>query len=119
MVEQGLSFTVIEAPHPMEAPESIATYNAREQFYAAHRVWLGWNAGTDWLHDAIEAEFGEDLAWYDVKSTRDATHVGASGEIAAVVLTLMGAGAADMLRTYYQAFAERLGDASADALLNW
>jgi hypothetical protein len=36
-----------------------------------------------------------------------------------VVLILMGLGAADMLRTYYRAFAERMGEASADALLEW
>ena len=119
VVEDGLSFTIIEAPHPLDEPDSIATYNAREQFYAAHRVWLGWNAGTDWLHDAIEAEFGEDAGWYDVQSRRNATHVGAAGEIAAVVLILMGTGAADMLRTYYSAFAQRMGEASADALLEW
>lgn len=119
VVEQGLSFTVVEAPHPMDDAERISSYNARRQFTAAHRVWLGGNSGTDWLHDAVEAEFGEDVAWYDVESKRDATHIGAAGEVAAVVLILMGAGAADMLRTYYKAFAQRLGEASADALLEW
>lgn len=119
MVEQGLSFTVIEAPHPLDDPESISSYNARQQFSVAHRVWLGWNHGTDWLHDAVEDELGEDAAWYDVQSKRDATHVGAAGEIATVVLILMGVGAADILRTFYQGFVQRLGEASAEALLDW
>jgi hypothetical protein len=118
-MQQGLSFTVAEAPHPMDDPDGVSPYDARGQFSAAHRVWLGWAAGTDWLHDAVGAEFGEDTVWYDVQSKRDATHVGASGEVAAVVLILMGAGAADMLRTYYKAFAQRMGEASADALLEW
>jgi hypothetical protein len=47
VVEQGLSFTVIEAPHPMADADAISTYDARERFFAAHRVWLGSTGGTD------------------------------------------------------------------------
>lgn len=98
MVEQGLSFTVIEAPHPFESDP--AQYDARKEFHAAHRVWLGSVPGTDWLHEAIEAQFGEDQVWYEVESRRDSTHVGAAGEVAAVVLILMGTAAFEYLRKF-------------------
>jgi hypothetical protein len=74
------------SPHPLEdaSPEAIASYNARKDFYSARRVWLGSVPGTDCPHDALEREFGEDQVWYDVQSRRDATHVGAAGEVALV-----------------------------------
>ena len=68
MVEQGLSFTLIEAPHPFDDRDAISSYNARAQFTSAKRVWLGWTGGTDWLHEEIERELGEDAIWYDVES---------------------------------------------------
>lgn len=118
-MQQGLSFTVIEAPNPMDDPAHSESYDARRDFRAAHRIWLGATGGTDWLHDAIEADFGEDAAWYSVKSKRDATHIGASNEVATVVLTLMGLGALDYARRVYAAFTQRLADDSAGALLDW
>jgi len=110
--EQGLNFTVIEAPSPFETDdiEAISTYNGRRDFYTARRVWLGWTAGTDWLHDAIEREFGEDNVPYDVDSQRRATHVGAAGEVATVVLLLMGVGAIEFARK----FGGRLGELGAE-----
>lgn len=117
MVAQGLSLTVIDAPHPLEG--DVATYDSRDELRAAHRIWLGSAAGTDWLHEAIEEEFGEDLGWYEVHSRRESTHGGAAVEVATVVLVLTGAGLVDFLRKFYGSFAERLGEASADALLEW
>src|SRR5687768_8016171 len=111
-VEQGLSVTVIEAPNPLEGEylEAVPPYDARKEFYSARRIWLGESvAGIDWLHEAIEAEFGEDRFWYDVQSRRSATHVGAAGETAAVVVILMGVAAIEFVRR----FAGRLGDRSA------
>lgn len=117
MIEQGLSFTVIEAPDPYEnpAPEAISAYDARKDFSSARRVWLGWTAGTDWLHDAIEQEFGEDNVMYDVQSRRDATHVGASGEVSTVVLILMGVAAIEFSRK----FGGRLGELGAEDIYDW
>jgi hypothetical protein len=117
LVEQGLTFTVIEAPHPLEdgSPGAIEAYDARKDFYAARRIWLGWTAGTDWRHDAIEREFGEDHVWYDVKSRRDATHVGAAGETAAVLLILMGVAAVEFARK----LGGRLGELGAEDIYEW
>jgi hypothetical protein len=113
VVEQGLSFTVIEAPHPLDGdPED---FDARRDFSVARRVWLGWVPGTDWLHDAIESELGEDQVWYEVESKRDATHIGAAGEIATVALILMGAGAAEFARRAIG----KIGERSGDALFDW
>jgi hypothetical protein len=80
VIEQGLSFTIIEAAHPLDISdeEAISSYNARTDFYSVRRIWLGSVPGTDWLHDAIEREFGEDRFSYDVRSERRATHVGAA-----------------------------------------
>jgi hypothetical protein len=117
MVEQGLSFTVLDAPHPLDG--DAATYDARKLFRSAHRVWLGSTAGTDWLHEAVEAEFGKHGGWYDVESARSTTHIGASGEIATVLLILMGAGLLDFARSFYRSAAQRLGEATADAVVEW
>ncbi len=117
MVDQGLSFTVVEAPHPLEGTPRDP--DAGRDFKSAYRVWLGANAGTDWLHDAIEQDLGEDALSYEVQSRRDAAHVGASGEVATVVLFLLGVGALDLARKFYAGFAQRIGEASADVLLEW
>src|SRR5688500_437975 len=93
VVEQGLSFTVIEAPHPFEGGEYDASYDAERDFYSARRVWFGYVPGTDWLHDEIERQLGEERVWYTVRSSRDAAHVGAAGETSTVVLLLMGGAA--------------------------
>lgn len=116
-VEQGLSFTVIEAPHPLEddSPGAVESYKAERDFYSARRIWLGWVPGTDWLHDEIERQFGEDNVWYVVRSERDASHVGAAGEIATVILILMGAGALEFARK----FGGKLGDRSAGDIYEW
>ncbi len=115
----GLSFTVLEAPHPLDDPDRIETYNAREQFTVARRVWLGWNGGTDWLHDAVEVDFGADAVAYEVRSQRNATHVGAAGEWSQVLLILMGMGALDFARKVYGGFAQRLGEVGAEAMIEW
>lgn len=115
----GLSFTVLEPPNPMDDPDTIAAYDARQQFSVARRVWLGANAGTDWLHEAVEAEFGEDAVWYDVLSQRNATHIGASAEWSQVVLILMGVGALDFARKVYGGFAQRLGEMGAESMVEW
>ena len=67
VVEQGLSLTVIVAPHPLEG--DAAAWDGRRDFISAHRVWLGGLSGTDWLHEAAEGEFGP-LGWHDVASER-------------------------------------------------
>ncbi|MDQ5807262.1 MAG: hypothetical protein M3320_01150, partial [Actinomycetota bacterium] len=118
MVEQGLSFTLLQTPHPMDDPGHV-TRDVRGDFYEARRVWLGSTGGVDWLHDAIESEFGEDAVWYDVESRRNATHIGASGEVAYVLLVLMGAGALDFIRNFNAGFAQRLGELSADSFIEW
>jgi hypothetical protein len=115
VLEQGLTFTVVEAPHPLEEGSNPSDYDALRDFYAIRRVYLGWVPGTDWLHDEIERHFGEDNVWYDVRSRRDATHVGAAGEVAAVILILMGAGAIEFSRK----FVGRLGEKSADDIYDW
>ena len=117
MVEQGLSFTAILAPSPMEGDP--AEWDGRRDFVVARRVWLGGLSGTDWLHEAVEHEFVPSGGWLSVSSERRSTHIGASGEVATVVLMLMGAGALNSLRKYADAFAQRLGEHSADALLEW
>jgi hypothetical protein len=110
----GLSFTVIEAPDPLQ--ERSDTYDARRDFYSARRTWLGeMPPGTDWLHDALEREFGEDYVWYDVYSQRNAAHVGASVEVATVVLVLLGAPAIEFARR----FAGKIGERAADDLWDW
>jgi hypothetical protein len=114
----GLSFTVIEAPHPLErsGEEESPPYAVRRDFYSARRLWLGFvPGGTDWLHDAIEREFGEDRVWYDVESRRDSTHIGAAAEISTVVLLLMGVPAIEFARK----FSGRLGERVADDLWAW
>lgn len=109
----GLSFTVIEAPDPLQERSG---YVARRDFYSARRTWLGeMPPGTDWLHDAIEREFGEDYVWYDVYSQRNAAHVGASVEVATVVLVLLGAPAIEFARR----FAGKIGERAADDLWDW
>jgi hypothetical protein len=115
VLEQGLNFTIIEAPHPMDDPDRVSDYDARKMFTSARRVWLGAAPGVDWLHDELEAQFGEDRFWYDVQSRRNATHIGASGEIATVVLILMGAAAT----AFAAKFGGRLGERSADGLVDW
>ena len=117
MVEQGLNFTVIEAPHPLDddSPGAIEAYDARKDFYLARRVWLGWAPGTDWLHEAIEREFGEDHVWYEVRSQRNASHVGAFGETSTVVLILMGVAAFELARK----FGGRLGELGAEDIYDW
>jgi hypothetical protein len=114
-VEQGLSFTVVEAPHPLEDASGVASYDPRRDFYSIKRVYLGWVPGTDWLHDEIERHFGEDNVWYEVESNRDASHVGAAGEVATVVLVLMGAGAIE----YSRKFVGKLGERSAEDIYAW
>jgi hypothetical protein len=80
-------------------------------------VWLGRTDGTDWLYAAIEAEFGKDAGWYDLRSLRGWTYVG--GGAGPVVLVLGGVSLLDFLRKFYGGFAQRLGEGSADALLDW
>jgi hypothetical protein len=84
-------------------------------FSSARRVWFGYTRGVDWLHQAVEGEFGEDQVWYDVKSERKSIHIGAAGEIAAVVLFLLSVGAVSFMGK----FGDRLGEASADGLIEW
>jgi hypothetical protein len=115
VLEQGLSFTVVEAPDPRDDPETPPEFDSRKVFTVARRVWLGWVPGVDWLHNAIEGEFGEDRVWYDVQSSRKAVHIGAAGEVAAVILILWGAGALEFARK----FGGRLGERSADGLIDW
>jgi hypothetical protein len=117
VVEQGLSFTVVLAPNPLESDAS--EWDGRRDFYSAHRVWLGGLKGTDWLHDAAEEAFVPSGHWLSVDSERRSTHTGASGEVATVVLMLMGAGALNFLRKFSEGFAQRFGEASADAVLEW
>lgn len=101
MQEQGFTFTVIEGE--------------QDDFTAARRVWLGAVPGTDWLHDAIAEEFGRDLVAYEVESHREAVNIGASGEIAAVVLVVLTPSVA----AFSARFGGRLGEAAGDALLEW
>lgn len=117
MIEGGFSFTVIEAPHPLEddSPGAIEAYDGRKDFHTARRVWLGWAGGTDWLHDAIEQEFGEERVWYDVVSRRNGVHVGAANEVATVVLILMGVAVIKFSRK----FGGRLGELGAEDIYDW
>jgi hypothetical protein len=71
--------------------------------------------GVDWLHTAVEAELADDAVAYNVESRRDATHIGASGEIAAVALILLG----KFAWSYASAFGARLGEGHAEAALEW
>jgi hypothetical protein len=113
VVEQGTSFTVIDSPHPTEGGPT--TFDARRDFYIAHRVWLGATGGTDWLHDAIATELGENAVAYEVESRRDSAHVGAAGEIAVVALILLGRFGWE----YVTAFGARLGEGHAERALDW
>ena len=119
MSEQGLSFTVVDASGYQEAAlEAAMTGPAPgpdDSFSSARRVWFGYARGVDWLHQAVESELGEDRVWYDVKSERKSVHVGAAGEIAAVVIILTSVGALEFVRK----FAGKLGDASSDAVIDW
>jgi hypothetical protein len=112
MVEQGLSLTVIDAPHPLDEPGS----DPRRDFYAARRIWLGGVSGTDWLHEAIEREFGPAGGWFYVESERRSTHAGAGGEIAIVLLVLLIMRATD---SFAKKFGERLGERTADDFYDW
>lgn len=116
-MEQGLSFTVVVAPHPLDGEPGH--WDGRRDFYSAQRVWLGGLRGTDWLHEATEQAFLPSGEWLSVDSERRSSHVGAAGEIATVVLVLMGAGALNFLRKFSEGFAQRFGEASADAVLEW
>jgi hypothetical protein len=116
-MEQGLSFTAIIAPHPAEQEEGA--WEGRRDFYSAHRVWLGCLRGVDWLHEAAEETFLPSGAWMSVDSERQSSHIGASGEVATVVLMLMGAGALNFLRKFSEGFAQRLGEVTADNVLEW
>ena len=111
MDEQGLSVTVIEAPHPLDPPFP----DPRRDFYSARRIWLGGVRGTDWLHEALEEEFGQ-LGPFTVDSERRSTHAGAGAEIAIVVLMLLGA---RMIDAFATKFSERLGERSGDAFYDW
>jgi hypothetical protein len=115
MVEQGLSFTMIDASRVQELAIDGPWPDPRKEFTFARRVWLGWTPGVDWLHEAIEHEFGEDMAWYDVESKRKGVHIGASGETAAVVLILLSVAGIEFMRR----FSGRLGERSADGLIDW
>lgn len=109
MVEEGLSFTVIESPHPFDGASSA--FDARGELLSARRVWLGPVFGTDWLHEAIEAEMAESGGMYEVFSRRDSSYVGAASEVAQVLLVLLGAGATG--------FVAKLGARTADDLYDW
>jgi hypothetical protein len=110
-MEQGFAFTVIEARDPLgDAP---AGSDPRRDFRRAQRLYLGAVPGTDWLHDAIQAEFG--AVNYELEIQRRSISAGASNEVAFVALILFGAGAIE----FAKAFGQRAGQASADALLDW
>jgi hypothetical protein len=117
MIEQGLSFTVIFAPCPRaEDPDS---WDGRRDFETAQRVWLGYVRGTDWLHDAAERDFAPLAGRITIESDRRTVNAGASGEIATVVVVLLGVGVLELTRSFGKAFGETLGKASANALLDW
>lgn len=112
MVEQGLSLTIYQCPHPCDEPEGIETFDALKSFYSVRRIWFGEvPVGGEWLHEALEREFGEDRVWYEVQTTRKSTHVGAAGEVVAVVLVLFGAGAL--------AAAKKIGEELGSDFADW
>ena len=118
MVEQGTSFTIIRTPSPLRE-ESGPTGDPRQDFLEARRFWLGYTDGTDWLLTELEQELSDDVVAYEIESNRRAIHIGASGEVASIALVLLGVGALDIIRKFYGGFVERLGEASADAFLEW
>src|ERR687895_691220 len=42
-----------------------------KEFTFARRVWLGGTPGVDWLHEAVEQEFGEDINVLDVREPHE------------------------------------------------
>lgn len=112
-MEQGLSVTVIEAAHFLEAPEGS---DPRRDFYSARCIWLGYVPGTDWLHEALARELNPMGVAYTLDSERRSMHAGAAGEIAIAVVVLLGARAVDAFLTK---FSGRLGERSADDFYEW
>ncbi len=112
MVEQGTSFTFVEVPSFHEAQQARPD---APPFRVSHRVWLGATGGIDWLHGAIEAELGEDAVQYEVRSSRESVHIGASGGVELVILVLLG----KVGWEYMKAFGGRLGEGHADLVLQW
>jgi hypothetical protein len=115
MIEQGLSFTVMDASRVQELATDGPWPDPHKEFTFARRVWLGGMRGVDWLHEAVEQEFGEDMVWYDVQSRRTGVHIGASGETATVMLILLSVAGIEFTRR----FSGRVGERSADDLYDW
>ncbi len=109
MVDQGLAFSAI-----IRSSDGVDG-----GFDQAVKVWLGAARGTDWLHSAIENELGEDYARYEVRSSRSSIHVGASGEVLEVALTLLGAGAVGLGLKVFGKAADRAVDSVLDAAVTW
>jgi hypothetical protein len=88
VVEDGTSLTIIERDDPYSDPEYVG------EFQSAHRVWFGITPGTDWLHEEIERRLGPLSDSFVVTSRRSSAHIGASAEVATVILELLAAGIA-------------------------
>lgn len=88
-VEQGLSVRVVERGHPLEDP------NREGEFRQATVYFLGYSPGVEWLHDEANRRIsGESQGWFTIESGRRSAHFGAGGEVAHVVIELLGAGVA-------------------------
>jgi hypothetical protein len=88
-VEQGASLTIIQRGHPTDDPEYVG------ELRSIRRVWIGDVRGLEWLHDEAEQRLAHGASgWFVVRSERSSMHLGAGGEIATVILELLGAGVA-------------------------
>src|SRR5687768_4866935 len=104
MVEQGLSFAVIERSSPFEDP-------GQRSFQRAQVIWFGEVPGAEWLHDSVQREFGPLIEPYSIESRRESVFIGASGEVAYVLLTLMGVPLVAALK--------KMGDRAGDDFYAW
>jgi hypothetical protein len=86
-VEDGTSLTITLRGEGSEAN------GWQGEFESARRVWLGHTPGVEWLHDEALRRLGPDVSeGLYVNSTRQTAYIGAAGEIATVVVEIVGAG---------------------------